>query len=274
MNTLKRFLPPIVVEFLLRLGAGGNKFKYGYKSWEEAQSLCTGYSSDSITESVVESSRAVRDGIATYERDGVLFDRIQISWPLLASLLGTPRESDVLRVLDWGGSLGSTYRQNLELINRSGLKVEWTVLEQSHIAEIGNEEFQTDSLRFVSSTDSITGSNFDVVIFASSLCYLDSPQDAIREVHKLEPKRVVIDRTPVSKSGKDLIGVQKSGGALYKASYPIHVFAHGSIQQMMRPGFDLVEEWISEFQPDPQAIYKGYVFQNVHYKNKTNSSKE
>jgi putative methyltransferase (TIGR04325 family) len=107
-------------------------------------------------------------------------------------------------------------------------------------------------------------SNFDVVIFASSLCYLASPQDAVREVLKLEPKRVIIDRTPESKTGKDLIGVQKSGGALYKASYPIHVFAHGSLQKMMGEGFDLVGEWVSEFQPDPQTIYKGYVFQNVH----------
>ena len=55
----------------------------------------------------------VKNGEAVYERDSVLFDEIQYSWGLLAGLEKAALEHDgKLCVLDFGGSLGSTYYQN------------------------------------------------------------------------------------------------------------------------------------------------------------------
>ena len=48
-----------------------------------------------------------------YERDSVLFDTIRYSWPLLSDLLRAASEDqNHLSVLDFGGSLGSSYYQN------------------------------------------------------------------------------------------------------------------------------------------------------------------
>ena len=261
ISNIREFLPPILIKALLRLGFGGNKFRHGYSNWEEAKSQCSGYDAQSITETVVSSSRAVRDGQAAYERDGVLFDKIEYSWPLLAALLGTPRKGDLLRVLDWGGSLGSTYRQNQELFSLSGLDVKWTVIEQGHIVDIGLKEFQTKNLTFVANPDDLSGQPFDVVLFASSICYLENPSLAIQQAVVLNPSRIIFDRTPESNTESDLIGVQKVGSGIFKASFPVRSFANGSLQKMIGDEYALVADWISDLQPDPQTVAKGYVFQ-------------
>ena len=264
MSNLRDFLPPVLVRLLLRFGAGGNTFKYGYKSWVEAASRCTGYDAATITEAIVRASKAVRDKKAKYERDGVLFDEIQHSWPLLAAILGAPKhQKGVLRVLDWGGSLGSTYRQNQELLEAAGLETHWVIIEQDHIVEIGKNEFQTDNLSFVSSTKELEDLRFDVVLFASSLCYLESPDEAIREALELNPARIVIDRTPETTSPVDLIGVQRAGKGIYKASYPVHAFSSGTLAKLIGNEYVLISEWLSDLQPDPQTFSKGYVFQRV-----------
>ena len=261
ISSIRSFLPPVLVNALLRLGFGGNKFKHGYLSWSEAKSYCSGYDAQSITDTVVSASRAVRDGKAAYERDGVLFDKIEYSWPLLAALLGTPRKGNSLRVLDWGGSLGSTYRQNKELFSLAGLDVQWTVIEQVHFVEIGLKEFQTKELTFVANTDDFSGQEFDVVLFASSICYLENPSVAIQQAVGLNPSRLIFDRTPESKSKKDLIGVQKVGSGIFKASFPVRSFASGSLQNMIGAKYSPVADWVSDLQPDPQTLAKGYVFQ-------------
>ncbi len=261
ISSIKEFLPPFFIRALLRLGFGGIKFKHGYSNWNEALSHCSGYSAQTITDTVVRASRAVRDGKAAYERDGVLFDKIEYSWPLLAALLGTPRKGNLLRVLDWGGSLGSTYRQNQKFIAAAGIDVQWTVIEQVHFVDIGMKEFQTQDLTFVANPDDLRGQDFDVVLFASSICYLENPSEAIQQAVGFNPSRLIFDRTPESKSNRDLIGVQKVGSGIFKASFPVRSFASGSLQKMIGAKYETVADWISDLQPDPQTIAKGYVFQ-------------
>jgi putative methyltransferase (TIGR04325 family) len=147
------------------------------------------------------------------------------------------------------------------LIYAAGLTIQWTVLEQPHLAEIGSREFSNFDLRFISDIKDVSGEDFDVVLFASSICYIDPPAEAINVALSLNPTRVVFDRTPHSKTNKDLIGVQKVGKQIYKASYPIRSFAEGSLGSMIGSEYSLVCEWKSFFQPDPQTIAKGLVFQ-------------
>lgn len=222
----------------------------------------TGYYAATITEAIVRASRAVREKQAKYERDGVLFDAIQHSWPLLASILGAPKhQKGVLGVLDWEGSLGSTYRQNQELLEAAGLETQWVIIEQDHIVEIGKSEFETSNLSFAPSTMELKDLRFDVVLFARSLCYLESPDEAIIEALALNPARIVIDRTPEANSPVDLIGVQRAGKRIYKASFPVHTFSSGTLAKLICNEYSLISDCLSDLQPDPQTLSKGYVFQ-------------
>lgn len=257
---VKKLLPPILVDLLLRSGFAGNRFKHGYGSWDEAKSKCTGYDSEIITESILSSARLVRDGKAVYERDGVVFDEVQYSWPLLSALLGTPLKDRTLRVLDWGGALGSSYRQNKDLLKASGLSISWTVLEQTHLVDIGNSEFTNEELKFVRDVTAFFPRDFDVVLFASTICYLDNYSEVLNQAVSLNPTRIIFDRTPESKTLSDLIGIQRIGRAIYKANYPIRSFAKSALAEFLKPNYELLSEWESDLQPDPQTIAKGYVF--------------
>jgi len=81
-------IQPIVLVLkavLSRIGYRGN-----YASWANAQQVSTGYNSDLILEKVKDALLKVKRGEAVYERDSVLFDEVQYSWPLLAGLVGVP----------------------------------------------------------------------------------------------------------------------------------------------------------------------------------------
>jgi putative methyltransferase (TIGR04325 family) len=260
MAVLRDFIPPVVSRFLLKLGFAGNRFRYGYKGWEEAQAKCFGYNSEVITQALVSASRRVRDGEIAYERDGVEFDSIQYSWPLLAAILGSPRSTSKLRVLDWGGSLGSTYRQNKNLIEAAGVEVEWVVIEQEHLVEIGTREFSNTQLSFRSTIESVPVGYFDLVIFASSICYLENPSKILEQVKSLMPRAIAFDRTPNVRKGPELIGIQTVGRRIYRASYPIRIFSIGWIEDTLSPEYRKVSEWVCGLQPDPQSISKGLFF--------------
>ncbi|GHV55461.1 hypothetical protein FACS1894216_17850 [Synergistales bacterium] len=74
--TCLRIIPPFV-----------NIWSGDYATWEDALLNSKGYDERSIFEKVLKASISVRDGEAVYERDSVLFDQIEYSWPLLAGLM-------------------------------------------------------------------------------------------------------------------------------------------------------------------------------------------
>src|ERR1700686_2222088 len=112
LKNLRYLLPPIIVDagrYLL----GKKEFVGNYAAWADAKAASSGYVSDIILEKVKISLQKVKNGEAQFERDSVLFDKIEYSWPLLAGLLWVAsREGNRLNLVDFGGSLGSSYYQN------------------------------------------------------------------------------------------------------------------------------------------------------------------
>ena len=80
--------------------------------------MSEGYHSDNIIEKLRKSAKLVFNGEATYERDSVIFDIIEYSYPLLASLLFVAANSKSFKVIDFGGGLGTTYQQNRKFISK------------------------------------------------------------------------------------------------------------------------------------------------------------
>ncbi|WP_421020587.1 hypothetical protein, partial [Klebsiella pneumoniae] len=93
-------------------------FKYGWKgdysSFSKAQQKATGYDAQPILEKIISTTKKVRDKEIAYERDGIEYDTVKMNFNLLNSLLlVASRNNGNLNVLDFGGSLGTTYFQNL-----------------------------------------------------------------------------------------------------------------------------------------------------------------
>ncbi len=90
MLDAKRWLSPLFIGRLKSALRHGNYFSGDYPDWATAARHATGYADPSILDTVRAAMRQLRSGSAKYERDSVLFDEIQHSFPLLAGLVRNP----------------------------------------------------------------------------------------------------------------------------------------------------------------------------------------
>jgi putative methyltransferase (TIGR04325 family) len=103
-----------------------------YADWASARAAAKGYDAANILEIQRASMRKVRDGAALYERDSVVFDKVEYFFPTLAALLLiAARNGNRLSVLDFGGALGGSYYQNRGLLSHLE-SLSWHVVEQAH----------------------------------------------------------------------------------------------------------------------------------------------
>ena len=136
---VKLLIPPLLVILIRKLQRKKNGWKGDYADWVDAQNDAIGYDSDVIIQAVKKSLLKVKSGDAIYERDSVVFEEIQYSWPLLAGLMFGGALLDAsgrVKVLDFGGSLGSTYYQNKKFLDKFR-DVSWSIVEQKHFVDVG-----------------------------------------------------------------------------------------------------------------------------------------
>jgi putative methyltransferase (TIGR04325 family) len=154
-----------------------------YSSWAEVTGEADGYDADVILERTKNAVLKVKNGEAVYERDSVLFDKKEYPFPLITFLLNSANlKGEALHVLDFGGSLGSTYYQVREFLTKD-VCASWNVVEQEHYVACGNQHFKDDVLAFHNSIDACLERNrIDLVILSSSVQYLEKPHDFLKEL--------------------------------------------------------------------------------------------
>ncbi|MEJ1963919.1 MAG: methyltransferase, TIGR04325 family [Gammaproteobacteria bacterium] len=255
---IKPFIPPALLQVARRLSVGAVRFSGDYDSWETASRDATGYDASEILNRVVSATRKVVAGEAVFERDSVLFDQVQYSWPLLASLLQVALERGSLRVVDFGGSLGSTWRQNRTFLERLGIPVSWHVVEQPHFVNAGRAEFSNDTLRFYDSISDAGAGGADVALFASSLGYVPDARRFLREIEAIQIPRLIIDRLPMASGDRDRIALQNVSEPIYTASYPVRLFERSSLLRHWLRSWRLIESWNCDLQADAEIRCSGF----------------
>lgn len=255
---IRLLLPPLVVREARKWVSfpGDIVFRGDYPDWESASADCTGYDDQAILAKVIEATRAVVRGDATYERDGQLFNRTEYSWPLLASLLKVAANQRSLRVIDFGGSLGTTLRQNQRFLRDLPGPLSWKVVEQQQFVEAGQREFQSDPLSFHSTIADAAAGGVDVVLVAGVLNHIDDPQSVMQQIAQTSAPYLIIDRTMIAPGERDIIAVQEVPARIYAARYAVRKFSRRSFQSLLA-GWTLIEEWDCELQPDPQSTSVG-----------------
>jgi putative methyltransferase (TIGR04325 family) len=212
------------IDRTLRPGAQAG-FTSPVASWEEAKRLAGSYAHGQILERVAQSTRAVTGGTAVAERDGVVFAKPQIPARLVNKLRELTAARGGLRVLDFGGALGSTYRQCLGELP-GGAIAAWVVVEQSHFVDLGRREFRDGTLDFVGSIASAAaGQAIDVAILSGVTQYLEDPLWPLRELRAAGITRVILDRTPTHAGDTDLFTIQRVPKYVYghPLSYPVRI---------------------------------------------------
>lgn len=265
--------PPVLVRWVKGiLGKGRpqvrNCWRGSYESWETAVESSSGYDDAHILAKVREALLEVKAGAAAFERDSVLFGKPDFVWPLVALLNRVAAENENrLDVLDFGGSLGSSYFQHRSCFGwvRS---MTWSVVEQEHFVACGREDFENDQLVFYGSLDAcLSEQSPKIAVFSSVLPYLEKPYGVLERIAESGIPHLYIDRTPVLLSDEpDRLTVQTVPPAVYDASYPAWFFNREKLLTFLARDFDLVVEFeagegeVTLEQPDGRARFCGWIF--------------
>lgn len=259
---IKDLIPPLI---LRNLNSYRCPWKGDFSSWSEASRLCSGYSQDDILEKVSQATLRVASGEVPYERDSVLFDEVTYSWALTSALLNTYVKKGFLDVVDFGGSLGSSYFQNKRFLK--DLKhVTWSVVEQENFVSEGRRKFQSDILTFHNSLAEVfANKKTDFVLLSSVLQYLENPYAILREIISFKPEVIFLDRLSVVDAGRDIITLQQVPPSIYTASYPCRFFHEENIVNILSADYELFSRFPSFVENRGTLNYKHQFADIGHY---------
>jgi len=240
-----------------------------YSSWQEAMADSVGYNSETILEKTRAALLKVKYGEAEHERDSVLFDEVQYAWPLLAGLMWVAgRAEGRLNVLDFGGSLGSTYFQNRKFLQRLP-EVRWNIIEQSHHVGIGKADFEDEHLKFYCDIQAcLAETQPNVAVLSSVLQYIEQPFDVLRMLLASPCNHLIVDRTPFWNGSTDRLCVQRVPSCIYQASYPSWIFSKRHFWSHWDHEWETVAEFnsLDELRSPIPTTWKGMIMtRRVHH---------
>jgi putative methyltransferase (TIGR04325 family) len=243
------------------------EFTGDYASWADARRASDGYESSVILERTTSALLKVKRGEAVYERDSVIIDPPEYPFPVVAALLrAAAHGGGKLSVLDFGGSLGSTYFQCRRLLG-SVPAIEWLVVEQpGHVAR-GRELFEDDRLRFFENAEEcVQRHQPNVLLLSGVLQCLPDPYGILRGLLTLGIPHLVLDRTAFLRGDRDRLTVQAVPEWIYPASYPSWFLSESKLTTTITgAGYHLVADFRGTDELSPKdapgsGYYKGFIF--------------
>ena len=240
---VRDLVPPALMRWRRDLLARG-LFTTGYATWSEASSAAVGYAESSILDKVVRATRDVRDGRAQFERDGVTFQAPNINSRLVAALLrAVALNSGRLHVIDFGGSLGSTWWQHRQWLD--GLdRLSWEVVEQAHFVEAGKREFEVGPLRFRNSLAECSAAPGEsIIVLSIVLNYLEDPWQLLQQMSACGLRSIFLDRTGLVENRQTQLAVQHVPRSIYDGSYPCWLFNREDLLRGFEHAYSLKCEW-------------------------------
>ncbi|MDR6782113.1 putative methyltransferase (TIGR04325 family) [Pedobacter africanus] len=234
----------------------GKAQKYGwsgnYQSWSDVLKNANGYDAGVILEITKNALLKVKSGEAVYERDSVLFDKKEYPFPLLSFLLHSALyKRRPLHILDFGGSLGSTYYQVREFLTPEVCST-WSVVEQEHYVAAGNTHFQDQQLKFYSSIEAcMQDQQIDFVLLSSSVQYLEQPHAFLDKLTAYNFEFILFDRTAFHHGGNDRLTLQVVPPEIYPASYPSWFFNQEGFLNHFSDQYQLIADFSSYVAGEP-----------------------
>jgi putative methyltransferase (TIGR04325 family) len=257
---VRNLTPPIVWNFAkkrlpgLVRACGGHythiRFTGDYTTFDEARRAATGYDAPAILAATRHAIALVRDGRHRWERDAMISDTDELPWTLLACLLRIAAKNGTrsLRVLDFGGSLGSTYYWCRPFLSPD-IALSWTVVEQPDHVALGKAEFENAELRFAYTVEeALRRSVPDVLLISGVLHFLPDPEAFLEEMRTWRIAHLILDRESLWAHPHHRLTVQHVPEEIYPASYPAWFLSSDRILGAIRRDYDLL--WSA---PDTEA---------------------
>jgi putative methyltransferase (TIGR04325 family) len=240
---------------------GASRYHGDFACWADALKHASGYSSEAILARVRASALEVKEGRSVFERDSVLFDRVEHSASVLAGLLLAASGCDRrMRVLDFGGALGSSYQQNRRFLTRLN-ELRWTVLEQPKIVMAGKHEFEDGVLGFESDLDTALQAAPHLALLSSVLPYIEFPYATLQSIIAARVRVIVVDRTPFGAGPKDRLRIQTVPRSIFPATLPAWLLSRSRFLGQFASRYRLVEEVTAPTRSRASQDSNGYVFE-------------
>jgi putative methyltransferase (TIGR04325 family) len=266
-SLLKEVLPPILTRSISQFRSRSQdviRFEGPYRDWADANARASGYDQQQILEKVKTATLQVKQGTAAYERDSILFDQIDYSWPLLAGVMWAAAQNQgKLDLLDFGGSLGSSYFQNRHFLQ--GLsQVSWSIIEQPHYVACGRDCIQDQHLKFYGSIDEyLQHQSPNAILCSGVLQYLADPWTLLSRMCELDAPILILDRMIVTQDEQDTPYLQIVPANIYAASYPCWSLSESKLLAIVSSNYRLVSAFPSLEFPVLATInstFKGFIF--------------
>jgi putative methyltransferase (TIGR04325 family) len=166
---------------------------------------------------------------------------------LLASLAGpiaTRNRPDVLRVVDFGGQMGTHFFYARAVLPAS-LQLQWTVCETPATAAAARKHVNVPGLSFTDDLDSLSREPVDLVFTSGTLMHLPSPTEWLKKLLALRTHWCVIERTAMTDWSRDRLGVQmRSSPRGREAAYPFWLVRHAQyLAAAKEAGFAPALQW-------------------------------
>ena len=245
-DILRLLLPPILIDAYTRIRSP-IRFSRVDQYWETALRKSSGYLDDRILEKVAQATLKVIQGKAAYERDSVLFLTPAYNWPLLASLfLIASKNNGILNVLDYGGSLGSTYFQHRTLL-KTLKQIKWSIVEQDNYVRRAQEIQELSEILFYRNFgECYSAARPDVILFSTVLSYIEKPYDLLAYAQQLNVEYIIVNSTLFIDQDEDILTVQRISEPIYNASYPCWILSRTKFLQCLSERYELLAELPSD----------------------------
>jgi putative methyltransferase (TIGR04325 family) len=215
-----------------------------FPDFAAAKACSTGYEGNVILERTRTALHKVLRGEAAYERDAVTFDKLEPPGPLLGLLHRIAAEHHgQLSVLDFGGSLGSTYFHCRPFL--AGLpQLEWSIVEQPAHVTCGEREFANAQLKFYPTIPAcLQERRPSVLLLSGVLQCLPEPWEFFRDAATHGFDWIILDRTPFIPADRDRLTVEVVSPRIYPASYPAWFFSRPRFEERVPAGWEIVAEF-------------------------------
>ena len=220
-----------------------------YITWEAAcadlpDKYKSGYAQNNILAQVYENTEKVRSGEAAFERDGVLFYQKEYNNNLLASLLVALNhyKGQKVDVLDYGGSLGSSYFQHRDVLENYNYS--WNIIEQEGFVKKGKESIPEIEFFYNMSEHIQAGKRCNILILSGVLQYFSESLKTLKIILDCSFEYVIIDRTFFNVANKTRLAIQYVPPIIYDAAYPVALFSREELIDILNEcGYEVKYGW-------------------------------
>lgn len=236
--------------------------------WQEAASVARSHwREDPLPhfERVRIATSAVRDGRAPGTRDSVILPTPEFQYPVLAGILRSAVAHPRLRVLDFGGSLGSSYFQFRAFAPL--VDVSWHIVELPELVAIGKAEFESPQLAFHRTLEEALDTAPHVALFSAALQFVEDAHSLLDRVTASECESLILDRVPLTDRAQDIAAAHIVTGSRFASDrcFPSWLFSETKLLECLERNWTVVARFASLDSPeragDVAVTFKGLLLE-------------